>query len=371
MSESENIDPSAEELLDLLYDELDEKRASQAREALQLDSDRAETFASYQRVRGLVAQLPQEEPPEGLTAQLLHTAALAGKRRRGIFAWFTGLMEGVALHPGLAAAASLILVVGIAGTWYLAGKDQFATSVSPSATAPAAERAAMEKEEPTAKSEESAKSEEADDMETAADRAAPAAPLRKEGITTNGDVVRPSKPARRSRASNGKSRSTADRLGPKRKARSKLSKSEKKSRAKAPPVREKAPLQYPLRSLDRDQSSKVIVAPESSSRKIEQEAVVPKQAGSSASSPGEGFAEEPPAAEDATIREKQQQQKKLYALHQRAQKLARGKRCGQARTLVAQIRKIDRNYYKKSIVPDTRLTDCLNTKQKATKKRAK
>lgn len=99
-------------------------------------------------LRALFRELPEEEPSPAITTKLLHAAALHAPKptrasaddeteKRGFFAWLAGLFRPIATHPGLAAAASLALIVVVTGTVYMSGKDQFADpQVSSSSSSP-------------------------------------------------------------------------------------------------------------------------------------------------------------------------------------------------------------------------------------------
>ncbi len=150
-------------LLDLLYGELDADAAQVARSAIDADDDMRTELAEFQSLRGFMRALPDVEPPPAITAKLLHAAATgvpaapkvavaaadvgAAAGVGGFFAWLKRLFEPMMMHPGLAAAASLVLVVGLAGAMYLSGKSQIAepqvskTSAVDSKLAPATDEA--------------------------------------------------------------------------------------------------------------------------------------------------------------------------------------------------------------------------------------
>ena len=123
---------------------------------------------AFSNLRALFRELPDEEPAPAITTKLLHAAALHapkssraqaatkaatkamaadGTEKRGFFAWLAGLIQPVLMHPGLAAAASLLLIVAVTGTIYMSGKEQFAepqlpaSSPTPSADMSAAKAA--------------------------------------------------------------------------------------------------------------------------------------------------------------------------------------------------------------------------------------
>lgn len=97
-------------------------------------------------LRALFAELPDEEPPSALTAQLMHAAAMHAKKApaavpaesSGLFAKLRDWFMPVLSHPGLAAAATLVVVVGVAGSLYMRGEAKLAEpQVASEAAAPA------------------------------------------------------------------------------------------------------------------------------------------------------------------------------------------------------------------------------------------
>lgn len=75
-------------------------------------------------LRSLFSAMPDEEPSDAVSNRLLALAAThapkptKAKSEGGLWAWFGNLIMPLATHPGLAAAASLVLVAGVAGTLY-------------------------------------------------------------------------------------------------------------------------------------------------------------------------------------------------------------------------------------------------------------
>jgi len=136
-----------EELVpDLLYGELDDERAEQVRAQLP-ESELDGKVAAYQRLRDAFHSLPDEEPPPAISAQLLHAAAkqVEGKQRGrsaslggvGLWSKLRDWLSPVVMHPGLAAAASILVVGGVVGMLYLKNGDKIAQpDVSSRAEAP-------------------------------------------------------------------------------------------------------------------------------------------------------------------------------------------------------------------------------------------
>lgn len=119
-------------LLDLLYGELDEDSAASSTQTIEADDELSADFAAFGSVRALMSELPAEEPPASISAQLVHAAAAAvptsSKKSAeplaaggGVFSWLKNLFMPLAMHPAMAAAASLVLVVGVAGAIYMSG----------------------------------------------------------------------------------------------------------------------------------------------------------------------------------------------------------------------------------------------------------
>jgi hypothetical protein len=151
--------PSPEELrlLDLLYGEIEGEEEAAALRDVEADPARADEMAAFSRVRSLMRDLPEEEPPAALTAQLMHAAARAVPARRGAAAvpvevegpglWerIKAFFRPVMMHPGLSAAATLVVVCGVAGVLYMTGNfDRAEPHARSGATPPATERRADE-----------------------------------------------------------------------------------------------------------------------------------------------------------------------------------------------------------------------------------
>lgn len=130
-------------LIGALYGEL--TPADEARLAAHLEShpvdrtaldDLTRTRAAVRESRILAFQL---EPPPAVSAILLQEASRRAPRtaaprsqdpeREG---WFQRFMRAFAAHPAMAAAATIVLVLGVAGTLYLRGVPQYAAMKAPS-----------------------------------------------------------------------------------------------------------------------------------------------------------------------------------------------------------------------------------------------
>jgi anti-sigma factor RsiW len=128
-------------LPELVYGELEDERRAAVRERLPACAEVAAKVAAYENLRRAFAALPDEEPPAAISAQLMHAAAAhvrARRRRVGVasgsfWAGLVGSWRALATHPALAAAASLLVVAGVAGALYLRGRGDVAEPTVPSA----------------------------------------------------------------------------------------------------------------------------------------------------------------------------------------------------------------------------------------------
>ncbi|WP_428268428.1 hypothetical protein [Haliangium sp.] len=133
-------------VMDLLYGELAEPERTRAEEAVRADEDLSNSLGAFSELRALLRELPEEEPPPAVSAKIMHAAAQAvgaGSARAradrpSLWARLERLFMPIATHPGLAAAASLVLVVGIAGVLLLSGRNPVSEAeLAPSAQEPA------------------------------------------------------------------------------------------------------------------------------------------------------------------------------------------------------------------------------------------
>jgi hypothetical protein len=133
-------------LVDLLYGELDGSARQRAEQRMREDDALAGELEALSRIRSIMRELPDEEPPEVISTKLLHAAAaeVAGNRalagdddRPSVWERLRRLFMPLMMHPGLAAAASVILVGGVAGMLYLSNRLEVASPVAREAGAPA------------------------------------------------------------------------------------------------------------------------------------------------------------------------------------------------------------------------------------------
>lgn len=153
MSDRTDIDAL---LIGALYGEL--TPADEARLTAHLESHPADrtALADLTRTRATVRESRilsvQFEPPQSVSARLIQEAARRLPRREEQ-GWFHRFMRVLMVHPAVAVAAMFVLVVGIAGTLQLRGKDQLAPpEVSPSASSPAVTAPAAAPAQPVAES---------------------------------------------------------------------------------------------------------------------------------------------------------------------------------------------------------------------------
>ena len=112
-------------MVDWLYGELDPAQAERFEGYLEESEEARAQANALQRTREVLQQLPDEEPPQSISAILLHEASKraapepSAEEKPGAWAWFTGLFRPIALHPAAAAIATLVVVAGVAGTLYV------------------------------------------------------------------------------------------------------------------------------------------------------------------------------------------------------------------------------------------------------------
>jgi anti-sigma factor RsiW len=127
-------------LISALYGEL--TPADEARLSLHLESHPTDRTALADLTRARLAVREsrilerQVEPPQSISAMLLQEAARRAPRKVDSEkrSWLQRLMMSLVAHPAMAAAATLVLVVGVAGSLYMRNGDQFADKTA--ATAP-------------------------------------------------------------------------------------------------------------------------------------------------------------------------------------------------------------------------------------------
>ncbi len=124
MHRDADIDEKSGLLLDVLYGERDAG-------SIEMDASMREELDSFSNVRAMFRSMPEAEPPSAITAKLLSAAAAHASRAQdaeagGVWAFFVRMFRPLAQHPALAAAASFVVVAGIAGTLYVTNKVEVA-----------------------------------------------------------------------------------------------------------------------------------------------------------------------------------------------------------------------------------------------------
>ena len=119
-------------LIGALYGELapaDEARLTAHLESHPADrtalADLTQTRARFRDSRLFATQF---DPPQSVTALLLQEAARRAPARDG---WFQRLVRSLTAHPAMAAAMTLVIVVGVAGSLYMRHEDGFDAAPAP------------------------------------------------------------------------------------------------------------------------------------------------------------------------------------------------------------------------------------------------
>ena len=157
MVERQDIDAL---LIGSLYGEL--SSTEEARLAAHLESHPADrtALADLSHARDVVRQSRilqvQFDPPQQISALLMQEAARRAPKSRDGESWFQRFMRSFIAHPAMAAAAMLVLIIGVAGTVYMRQGDHYAkqtaddvsrqeTNQAPAAAAPATTEAESSK----------------------------------------------------------------------------------------------------------------------------------------------------------------------------------------------------------------------------------
>jgi hypothetical protein len=102
------------DVLDLLYEGGDESA---------LSAEEQGELAKWRELRGVMRELPQAEPRDDLS--VLMAAAReheAAKAPRGLWARVRTWFAVMAAHPAMSAAATVVVVAGVAGAFYMTGR---------------------------------------------------------------------------------------------------------------------------------------------------------------------------------------------------------------------------------------------------------
>ncbi|HUS66062.1 MAG TPA: hypothetical protein VMZ28_16025 [Kofleriaceae bacterium] len=338
----------ADRLMALLYGELDAGDAERERAAVAESPEQAAELEGFERVRSLFRELPDEEPPPRISAQLLAEAArsapaprkaVAASREDGFWARLVSWLSPVQ-HPGFAAAASVVLVAGLAGVLYLRKGDTLqeagrAPEAPPAESAAATGTATDEAPLPPAPAADPAVVAGQADLEGAAGEA------QDRSRVTSADAKAVSKGGK-TMPSKEKSLDLDDDVFAKKKREAKPAASSKK------PDTLRGGTVYGL---------------------SEQEMMPGDAAGGSGGAPAANQAPPepapaPPQASTPTPAPSTKPSTKARPptateLHARAVDAALDKRCSDVRTIGAEIRSIDPEYYKAKFAGDKRLKACL------------
>lgn len=342
---------AGEDLVALLYGELDPDEAARTGARVQADPALSARLGEMRRVRELFSAMEEEEPPGRLTAQLMaeaarsapHARAAAAPAGAGIWARFVSWLQPLAQRPALAAAASLLLVAGVASVLYMRKGEELTstappTTLPPAETTTAGEASATTPPPPvTAATPPEAEADEAGGQAGADDRSAAPAP----------------EPTRKQRTSSPRTKGGGGAPSDQKKMASE----------KAPPRPTlKSGTVYGLSEQEmvpREEAPSGGAANQPAQQRADDEAApaaqpAPAPQASSPAADGKASAPRPDAR----------------ALHQRAIDAALDKRCDEVRALAGQVRSADPSYYAKSFTTDKRLQACLSggSTKKATKK---
>lgn len=136
-------------LMDWLYEPGEEQEPAEPEDE-EVSAHQGE-LDSFRRVREAFRELPDEEPPPALTAILMHEAAKRAPARparaatverddeeRGFFAWLGRIFGTMMAHPAATAAATLLVVAGLAGSLYVRGHTGSEPQAGSAAPAPGA-----------------------------------------------------------------------------------------------------------------------------------------------------------------------------------------------------------------------------------------
>ena len=109
-----------DKMLDLLYGEIDGPAKSEAEAHLAACETCMKEWAELKGVRNAFSGLPSVAPSKAMNAYIMAEAAKAANEKQERFGVrFVNWFQSMGAYPGLAAAASLLLVCTVAGTMYL------------------------------------------------------------------------------------------------------------------------------------------------------------------------------------------------------------------------------------------------------------
>lgn len=379
MSDPNDIDAreaTPEELLlvDLLYGELEGEAEAQARARLEGDESMARELETYGELRAMLRELPEDEPPQAVSARLLHAAAEAAPKKRataielggepGLWARVLQFFRPLVANPAFAAAAMLVLVAGVAGALYLGGNVEVSRPTATSDRADEAPPAAAAPQSPAmldpTRSEDSAEGRGA----TLADEKADLGIAEEQQSATEGE----------DRAREASKRPAESLESKPAKRVLDFDKNTGDSKPKAEPAKPTVTAPAPTTGTSTRGSASpggsvsgkagsggLIDADDESGGDAVTETAKPD-------APAEPAPAPPPAPRDQTVQqEKDTASESASALHQRAVRAAADGECDAVRALATRIRGVDAGYYDKLVRGDKRLGSCLNAPSKIKK----
>ncbi len=360
------LTPEELRLLDLLYGELEGEEEAAALREVEADAARADEMAAFSRVRQMVRELPDAEPSPAVSARLLHAAAMAAPaarpaaERAGLWARIKGFFQPVFMHPAMTAAATFVLVAGVAGTLYLTGNFDRAEPRARSTATPPAEETAGEAGRDTATMDPGAAvTAPTGGMQVDLPTTSSGEPIEVDGKNLADETRKPEPPGlaprpvgRRAQGSGGK---PGDLATPKEKPGKKVDLKES-GKGSADDNAEAPPADAPATSgsaADKDM--------------IEAEEAAPperKPPATKAPAPAEPSpapqAPAPPPKQTEQSKGEQNNRGLAITYHNRAIQAARDGECDAVVSLGTQVRKLDLGYYNASYRNDKRLSPCLS-----------
>jgi hypothetical protein len=337
----DNEEPMAgEELVSLLYGELGAAEDADARARVSSDPDLAARMDGMRRVRDLFSVMEDEDPPPRLSAQLMAEAARSAPRAAapaassgdGFWARLVSWLQPLTQRPALAAAASLVLVGGVAGVLYMRKGDDLTSSSRPAAPAAASADTATVAP-PAAPAPEPAPA--AEEEAPAMDEGGAAAVVESD----KGEKQRaPSKTARAPRA-----------------------RADEPVAKKAAPPKPSGVKSGTVLGLTEQEIAPPADADDAPQAGSGAASSPPPPPAAQPNAPGSAERAEPAPESKPPAQSKAPARPDVRDLHRRAVDAAIDRRCSEVRSLAGQVRQVDSGYYSKSFSRDGRLQSCLQS----------
>jgi hypothetical protein len=334
-------------LVELLYGELEGPARERAEARVAGDPALSTELEGLRALRGTFRTWGEEsdaEPPGDLSALMAAARANAPPAAVAAEAPAPGLWERLSrwmaplmAHPGLAAAATLVLVAGVAGTLYVTGGPTMVETTSAPAVAIEEAPAPVAAPAPTAPAPADLATEGAAAPAAAADSSAPA-----RGAVVVGAAPEPV---------------AGDRAQRERKAapKAKASKADMDSVGDAELVRDQAPAKKAESASERTGTSAPTRAPSPSAQ-------APAAAPAPAAPPPPPPAAEPSPTAGADTAEPSAPGSELARLGREAREAAARGDCARVRGLSARVQAIDAAYHQRTFRGDKAIAACLATK---------